>query len=163
MFIINSSVSMGDAYGDYTTSLPPFRRLYGGGPGTVRGYRESWMGPRDNRGYPFGGNLMIGNQFEIAFPIPEQYAAQFRATLFYDVGGVFDTGGVNFFDRLGDPISYDFDHDALKHSTGIGVEWMSPMGLLRFSFAKPLNAVEETDRLYGDRLEEFQFTVGSAF
>ena len=163
MFIINSSVSMGDAYGDYTTSLPPFRRLYGGGPGTVRGYRESWMGPRDNRGYPFGGNLMIGNQFEIAFPIPEQYAGQFRATLFYDVGGVFDTGGVNFFDRLGDPISYDFDYDALKHSTGIGVEWMSPMGLLRFSFAKPLNAVEETDRLHGDRLEEFQFTVGSAF
>ena len=106
---------------------------------------------------------MIGNQFEIVFPIPEQYAGQFRATLFYDVGGVFDTGGVNFFDRLGDPISYDFDYDALKHSTGIGVEWMSPMGLLRFSFAKPLNATEETDRLHGDRLEEFQFTVGNAF
>ncbi|MED5534269.1 MAG: outer membrane protein assembly factor BamA [Pseudomonadota bacterium] len=163
MFIINSEVSLGEAYGDYTTSLPPFRRMFGGGPGTVRGYRESWMGPRDNRGYPYGGNLVVGNSFEIAFPIPEQYAAQFRTTLFYDIGGVFDTGGVTFFDKLGDPLSYDFDYDALRHSTGIAVEWMSPMGLLRFSYAKPLNPVDSTNRLYGDRLEEFQFTVGNSF
>lgn len=163
MFRINSELAFGDAYGETTTALPPFRNFYGGGPGTVRGFKESWLGPRDSLSNPYGGNLLIANQFELIIPTPEKFATSARVALFYDVGNVYSTGGVDFFDRLGDPVVYDFDYDRLKHSVGIGVEWLSPMGLLRFSYALPLNPDDETDRFYGDRTEEFQFTVGNAF
>ncbi len=163
MIRFNSITSFGDAYGDRTKSLPPFRNFYGGGPGTVRGYRESFMGPRDSWNNPYGGNLMLANQLELVVPIPEAFRTQARATLFYDVGGVFSTGGVEFLDRLGDPLSYDYNSDALKHSVGVSVEWLAPVGLLKFSVAQPLNPQEETKRLFEDRTEVFQFTVGNAF
>ena len=159
----NSVTSYGDAYGDNTKSLPPFRNFYGGGPGTVRGFRESYMGPRDSWNNPYGGNMLIANQLELIVPIPEDFRNSARVALFYDVGGVFSTGGVEFLDRLGDPLSYDYSSDALKHSVGIGVEWLAPVGLLQFSIAQPLNAVEETTRRYRDRTEVFQFNVGNAF
>ena len=163
MFMINSNLAYGDAYGEETTALPPFRNFYGGGPGTVRGYKESWMGPRDSLSNPYGGNMLIANQFELIIPTPERFSGSTRVSLFYDVGNVFSTGGVEFFDRLGDPITYDFDYDGLKHSVGIAVEWLAPLGLLKFSYALPLNPDDETDRYWGDRTEEFQFTVGNAF
>jgi outer membrane protein insertion porin family len=106
---------------------------------------------------------MLANQLELVVPIPEAFRTQARATLFYDVGGVFSTGGVEFLDRLGDPLSYDYNSDALKHSVGVSVEWLAPVGLLKFSVAQPLNPQEETKRLFEDRTEVFQFTVGNAF
>ena len=163
MLKLNSELALGEPYGEETLALPPYRYFYGGGPGTVRGYRESWLGPRDSLSNPHGGNLLIANQFELVFPLPERFATSARAALFYDVGNVFHTGGVTFYDRLGDQVSYDFDAERLKHSVGIAVEWLAPLGLLRFSYGLPLNADEETDRFWGDRTEEFQFTVGNAF
>jgi len=163
MLKLNSELALGEPYGEETRALPPYRYFYGGGPGTVRGYRESWLGPRDSLSNPHGGNLLVANQFELVFPLPERFATSARAALFYDVGNVFHTGGVTFYDRLGDRVSYDFDAERLKHSVGLAVEWLAPLGLLRFSYGLPLNADEETDRFWGDRTEEFQFTVGNAF
>ena len=163
MLKLNSELALGEPYGEDTLALPPYRYFYGGGPGTVRGYRESWLGPRDSLSNPHGGNLLIANQFELVFPLPERFATSARAAMFYDVGNVFHTGGVSFYDRLGDEVSYAFDAERLKHSVGIAVEWLAPLGLLRFSYGLPLNADEETDRFWGDRTEEFQFTVGNAF
>ena len=163
MLKLNSELALGEPYGEETQALPPYRYFYGGGPGTVRGYRESWLGPRDSLSNPHGGNLLVANQFELVFPLPERFATSARAALFYDVGNVFHTGGVTFYDRLGDQVSYDFAAERLKHSVGLAVEWLAPLGLLRFSYGLPLNADEETDRFWGDRTEEFQFTVGNAF
>jgi outer membrane protein insertion porin family len=163
MIRLNSDLSYGDAFGE-TTALPPFRNRYAGGPGSVRGYKESYLGPRDSPyGNPYGGNLMFVNQFELVIPTPEKIAGSTRMALFYDIGNVFSTGGVTFFDKLGDPIEYDFDYDNLKKSVGIGVEWLAPLGLLRFSYAMPLNDDDPTDRYYGDETEGFQFSIGNAF
>jgi outer membrane protein insertion porin family len=162
IFRMNSELAYGDDFGA-TTALPPYRNFFAGGPGTVRGFKESWLGPRDSLQNPYGGNLLFANQFELIIPTPEKFAASARVALFYDIGNVFSTGGVSFVDRLGDPIEYDFDYDGMKQSVGVAVEWLSPMGLLRFSYALPLNEDEETDRRWGDRTEEFQFTVGNAF
>ena len=163
MIKLNSELALGEPYGEDTLALPPYRNFYGGGPGTVRGFRESWLGPRDSISNPHGGNMLIANQFELIIPTPERFATSARVALFYDIGNVFSTGGVSFFDRLGDPVDYDFEYERLKQSVGIAVEWLAPLGLLRFSYGLPLNADEETDRFYGDRTEEFQFTVGNAF
>jgi outer membrane protein insertion porin family len=161
-FKINTDLAFGEAYGE-TTALPPFRNFYGGGPGSVRGFKESTLGPVDSLQNPNGGNMLFTNQFELIIPTPEKLAGSTRISLFYDIGGVFSTGGVSFFDRLGAPIDYDFDYDRLKRSVGLGVEWLAPLGLLRFSYAVPLNEDEETDRFFGDDVERFQFSIGNAF
>lgn len=162
LFKINSELARGEAYGD-TTALPPYRQRYAGGPGTVRGFKESTLGPIDSLRNPYGGNLLVASQFELVVPTPEKIAGSTRIALFFDIGNVFSTGGVPFFDKLGDPIDYDFDYDRLKKSVGIGVEWLAPLGLLRFSYATPLNEDAETDRFYGDEVERFQFSIGQAF
>jgi len=161
-FRINTDLYYGDAFGE-TTALPPYRNRYGGGPGSVRGFKESYLGPKDNFGNPYGGNMMVANQFELIVPTPEKIAGSTRIALFYDIGNVFSTGGVSFYDKLGDPMDYDFKYDRLKRSVGLGVEWLAPLGLLRFSYAVPLNEDVATDRYYGDDVERFQFSIGQAF
>ena len=160
---LNSEIAFGDAYGDQTSALPPFRNFFGGGPNSIRGYKESRLGPVDSNRNPNGGNMLVANQFELIIPTPEKIRGSTRISLFYDVGNVFHTGGIDFFDRLGDPINYDFDSERLKHSVGLAVEWLAPLGLLRFSIASPLNASEETDRFFADETEQFQFNIGNAF
>ena len=164
IFRMNSELALGDAYGDETTALPPFRNFFAGGPGSVRGFKESRLGPRDSFNNPHGGNMKFATQFELIIPTPEQFAGSTRLSVFYDVGNVFSTGGVTFFDRLGDVTTeYEYRSGNLKHSVGVGVEWLAPLGLLRFSYAIPLNPAEETDRFFADETEEFQFNVGNAF
>jgi len=163
LFRIHNELSYGDAYGDTTTAIPPYRNRYGGGPGSVRGFKESYLGPRDSFGNPYGGNLLFANQFELIIPTPAKIAGSTRIALFFDAAGVFSTGGVSFFDKLGDPIDYGYDYDKLKKSVGLGVEWLAPLGLLRFSYAMPLNEDAGTDRFFADEVERFQFSIGNAF
>jgi outer membrane protein insertion porin family len=143
--------------------MPPYRNFFGGGPNSVRGFKENYLGPRDSFGNPNGGNLMVLNQLEIIFPTPAKFGASARIAAFLDVGGVFHTNGVEFYDLLGDPLDTSFDYDAMKRAYGIGVQWLSPMGLLQFSYAVPLNDDQQTDRYFGDQTEGFQFTIGQAF
>jgi len=163
LFKINSELALGDAYGD-TTALPPYRNFFAGGPGSVRGFKESRLGPKDSFNNPYGGNLKVATQLEVIVPTPEKFASSTRISLFYDIGNVFSTGGVTFFDRLGDETDeYMYRSGNLKQAVGLAVEWLAPLGLLRFSYALPLNANETTDRFFEDETEEFQFTVGNAF
>jgi len=162
LFKINANLAYGEPYGD-TTAIPPYRNRYAGGPGTVRGYRESTLGPKDNIGNPYGGNMLVASQLEIIIPTPAKISGSTRVAFFYDSGNVFSTDGTRFFDKLGAPIDYGFSYDRLKKSVGIGVEWLAPLGLLRFSYALPLNEDVATDRFYGDQVERFQFSIGNAF
>jgi len=158
----NSEVGIGEGLGD-TTALPPYKQFYGGGPQSVRGFKESYLGPRDSFGRPYGGNVLVASQLELILPLPDKWASQARASLFYDVGNVFNTGEVAFTDKLGSPILYEPDFDELRASVGLGVQWLAPLGLFRFSYAYPLNAYDGNDRYYGDQLERFQFSIGQAF
>ena len=88
--------------------------------------RKAISGRGIDFGNPYGGNLLFANQFELIIPTPEKIAGSTRIALFFDVGNVFSTGGVSFFDKLGDPIDYGFDYDKLKKSVGLGVEWLGP-------------------------------------
>jgi len=159
---INAEFGISEAMGD-TTATPPYKQYYGGGPTSVRGFRESYLGPRDSYGNPYGGNVLVASQLEIIIPLPDKFASQARASLFYDVGNVFNTGEVKFTDKLGSPIEYKPDIDDLRASVGIGVQWLAPMGLFRFSYAYPVNEYKGNDRYFGDELERFQFSIGQAF
>jgi outer membrane protein insertion porin family len=159
---LNSELGFGEALGE-TTALPPYKQFFSGGPQSVRGYKESWLGPRDSFGNPYGGNVLVAGQVELIIPLPAKLSGSTRASIFYDIGNVFNTGEVEFTDKLGAPISYEPDFNELKTSVGVAVQWLAPMGLFRFSYAVPLNEFKGNDRFYGDVIEGFQFSIGQAF
>ena len=141
----NAELGISEALGD-TTAAPPYKQFFGGGPQSVRGFKESYLGPRDSFGRPYGGNVLVASQLELIIPLPAKFASQARASIFYDVGNVFNTGEVAFTDKLGSPIEYKPDLDELRTSVGIGVQWLAPLGLFRFSYALPLNEYNGNDR-----------------
>ena len=159
---VNADVGISEAFGD-TSAVPPYKHFYGGGPDSVRGFKEYRLGPKDRFGNAYGGNMLVTGQVELILPLPERFRQSARLAAFFDVGNVFSTSDLQFFDRQGDPLSYDFETSKLKRSVGIGAEWLAPLGLLRFSFAAPLNAEPESDRFWGDEVERFQFSLGGAF
>ena len=158
----NAQLGYGQALGD-TTALPPFKQFHSGGPKSTRGFKESWLGPRDTNGRPYGGNVLVASQFELIIPMPDKFSKQARASLFYDIGNVFNTGEIVFFDKEGEPVEYTTSFGDLKKSIGIAVQWLAPMGLFRFSYAYPLNRYEGTENFYKDEIERFQFSIGQSF
>ena len=160
--MVKADIAFNDAYGD-SIGVPPYKNFYAGGPDTIRGFKEHRLGPKDNYGNPYGGNLLISSQTELILPIPGDWANRARFSLFFDIGNVFSTSELEFFDPDGNTIDYDFDSGNLKRSYGIAAQWLAPMGLFRFSYAIPVNSIEGRDRFYSDETERFQFTVGGAF
>ena len=166
-FSFHERVDYGNGFGG-TTGLPPYRLFFGGGPDSVRGFRESWLGPRDQFGNPYGGNFDIISQNELLLPIPAKWRQTARVSLFFDMGNVFYTGSrVKFFEPNNvTPVYYHLNGwGSLKRSVGLAVEWLSPMGLFRFSYGVALNASRNlaNPNVWQDQTSGFQFTVGQAF
>lgn len=161
--LFSVDLGYGTALGD-TTSLPPYKNYFAGGPDTVRGFQENSLGPIDTLGNPYGGDTLVAGQAEYLLPIPEKWQFKSRFSLFYDIGNVFSLGDVQFYDKQRtNPIEYDFNAGQLKQSVGIAAQWLAPLGLFRFSYAFPLNAVGSTSTAYGDQTARFQFSIGGAF
>ncbi len=162
---LSSELAWGDALGKDTTSLPPYRQFFAGGPDTVRGFTESRLGPKDGFGNPYGGNLKVVGRAELLFPVPEKWRASTRISAFFDIGNVFSQGtGIGFVGQDGrTPVDYEFDYNELKQSAGVAVQWFAPLGIFRFSYGIPLNEFKGDGIRYPDEVERFQFTIGSAF
>ncbi len=136
---------VGYAHGLNGQPLPIFKNLYAGGIGTVRGFQQSSLGPQDAQGNALGGGKMLIADFEYQFPFPGTGADRsLRMSVFNDNGYVW---GENQKVSLSD----------IRSSIGIGVSWISPIGPLKFSIAKPIR--DKTT----DKLQSFQFTVGAGF
>lgn len=166
LLTFNSTLDYAEPLGK-TTGLPPYLNYFAGGPDSVRGFRESTLGPRDNIGIgnPYGGNLRVVDRLELLFPVPDKWKSAARVSWFYDMGNVFQTGNKVKF--LGEdditPVNYHFDYANLKRSTGIAVQWLAPLGLFRFSYGIPLNAYPGDTVRFNDQTERFQFSIGQAF
>jgi outer membrane protein insertion porin family len=160
---LNADLGYGAPLGD-TTSIPPYRNYFAGGPDTVRGYRENFLGPKDSFGNPYGGDTLVAAQAELLLPMPDSWRSRARFSLFFDAGNTFSLGDVEFFDRDGSKLDYDFDAGELKTSVGIAAQWLAPLGLFRFSYGYPLNKKSgEPGSFAGDETERFQFSIGGAF
>jgi outer membrane protein insertion porin family len=158
----STTLGYGTAFGN-TDSLPPNRHWFVGGPDSVRGFRESTLGPRDSLGNPYGGDAAIYGGVEAILPMPDKWRTSARVSLFYDFGQAYFLGKTQFLERGGQLADTGINLRRLRTSTGISVEWLAPLGLFRFSYAIPLNWQRPNDRLYGDQREGFQFSVGNAF
>jgi outer membrane protein insertion porin family len=166
VFSAQASVDYASALGK-TTSLPPYLNYFAGGPDSIRGYRESRLGPKDNIGVgnPYGGNFRVVNRYELIFPVPDKWKSSARVSWFYDIGNVFQTGNKVKFLGVDDltPVDYHFSYANLKRSTGVAVQWLAPLGLFRFSYGIPLNPFEGNTVRFNDETERFQFSIGQAF
>ncbi|HKW84716.1 MAG TPA: outer membrane protein assembly factor BamA [Burkholderiaceae bacterium] len=161
-FMLSTDIGYGRAFGN-TTGVPPNRHVFIGGSESVRGFRDGTLGPRDSLGNPFGGDAGFSTQLEAIIPLTGKFATSARVSLFVDAGQAYYLGDETFRNKRGDRTDYKFDLGEVRVSTGVAVQWLSPMGLFRFSWAKPLKYQSETRREFGDELEAFQFSVGQAF
>jgi outer membrane protein insertion porin family len=159
-----ATVSYGMPLGD-TTALPPYKRMFAGGPDSVRGYYESSLGPKDSNGNPYGGNLLTVARTELILPIPAKWQTSARISAFFDLGNVFSTDNTQYTGRdEATPVNYHFAYNQLKQSTGLAVQWLAPsLGIFRFSLGVPLNRFDGDAVHFADRVENFQFTVGQSF
>ncbi len=149
---LNARFDYQDTYGD-TELVPPFRHVFAGGSRSVRGFRSASLGPVDNRENPWGGTIRANVQNEFIIPdfMRDEDArgpADYQFAFFIDAGNVWeDRSAVD----LGDA----------RYSIGLAATWMTPMGILRFSIAEPLNETDEdVDR---NRIDRFQFELGTGF
>jgi outer membrane protein insertion porin family len=144
--MLNGVIGYGDGYGD-DEQLPFFRNFYAGGIGTVRGFKENTLGPKDSEGDALGANAEIVGQMELLFPaFGEDFKDTVRAGWYIDAGNVFDIEA-----------GQDVEWDQIRVSTGLMLSWYSPIGALSFSIGYP---VVEKD---GDETEQFQFRIGGGF
>ena len=122
-FKLNGEIGYAGGYGS-TNSLPFFENYFMGGSGSVRGYKNNTMGPRDSNGLPIGGSVKLIGNAELFFPVP--FMSETKSVR---LGTFFDAGALN--DSL--------TADNMKYSAGLSGEWLSPFGALSVSAAYPLN------------------------
>jgi outer membrane protein insertion porin family len=141
--LLKADMGVGDGYGDHST-LPFFNRYYAGGEGSIRGFEGNSIGPVDNAGGAVGGNIKGVFNAEVILPIPLlESVKSTRISGFVDMGTVANnTSGLS---------------DQLRASAGVTAKWLSPVGPLTFSWAKPLK------KKSADKLEAFQFRMGQMF
>jgi outer membrane protein insertion porin family len=144
----NGQAGYGGAFGD--RPYPFFKNFYAGGIGSVRAFEGGSLGPREifsngTIGDPIGGTKRLIGNFELQLPLPGQGKDRTaRMFAFVDGGYVWgDDEKVKFGD--------------IRYSAGIGLSWLSPVGPLKLSFGKPLKSKP------GDRVERFQFQIGTGF
>ena len=158
---LRADFGYGESYGG-TTTMPFFKNFYGGGFGSVRGFKKNTLGPQDTPPSglafyddpdPIGGNVQVEMGAEVLFPLPflkDQRSVQ--SSLFLDVGNIFNT-------KCGETQVNCFKPDVgeLRYSVGLGATWLSGFGPITFSIAKPLNSNDF------DETEVFQFSLGNQF
>lgn len=160
---VTARLGLGAADDDELPSLPPYMNWLAGGPSTVRGYREGTLGPRDSRGRPYGGDLLVAMQAEWLTPWPERWEERVRSGFFYDVGSVFSRGETVFADDAGARLDYGFDAAELRQSVGLVAHFRLPLGVIAVSYAVPLDAQRSGDSFRRDDVERFQLTIDVDF
>lgn len=139
----NGEVGWGVAVGDI---YPVFKNFYGGGLGSVRGFEQGSLGPRDSSETVLGGTRKVNLNAEILSPFPGAGNDRtLRMYAFVDVGSVAGSGATN--ENASSP----------RASTGVGISWISPVGPLRLAFAKPIKQFD------GDKIQTMQFQIGTSF
>ncbi len=140
---INGEVGWGIGQG--SRPYPVFKNFYGGGLGSVRVFEQNSLGVIDPTGAYIGGARKINVNTELYFPVPGTgNDKSLRIFAFADAGNVW---------REGEKITTD----SLRASAGLGLSWISPVGPLKLSWGTPLKKQPT------DRIQKFQFQIGTAF
>ncbi len=142
-FGINAEIGIGKGLGG--KPFPVFKNFYGGGLGTVRTFEQSSLGTVDPTGAFIGGAKRLNINGELYFPVPGTGSDKsLRLFAFADAGNVWGE-------------DEKITADSLRTAAGFGLSWISPVGPLKLSYGKPIRVQ------HNDRIQRFQFQIGTAF
>jgi outer membrane protein insertion porin family len=140
---LNAELGWGKGLGD--KPYPIFKNFFGGGLGSVRTFQQGSLGIVDVTNNYIGGNRRLNLNAELYVPVPGSGNDKtFRLFGFMDAGNVWGE-------------DEKVRADSLRASAGIGLSWVSPVGPLKLSWGTPIRSQPT------DRIEKFQFQIGTAF
>jgi len=140
---INAELGLGKGLGG--RPYPIFKNFYGGGLGSVRAFEQGSLGVIDPTGAFIGGAKKINLNAELYFPVPGTgNDKSLRIFAFADTGNVWRDGET-------------MELRSLRSSAGVGLSWISPVGPLKLSYGVPIRVQRN------DRIQKFQFQIGTAF
>ena len=133
------------AKGYSNKELPFYKRYFGGGSGSVRGFGNKTLGPTYPNSKAKGGEISIlasANLITPAFFFDNN--EKMRMSAFVDAGNIFEK-------------SSNIDLGDLRMSAGFGFAYLSPIGSIGAFVSTPILKKD------GDTIENFGFSLGTGF
>jgi outer membrane protein insertion porin family len=112
----------------------------------LRGFERGKVGPIDGGDY-IGGNYVSALNFSTNIPTFLNTVENIDFLYFIDIANVW---GVDYSDNVD-------DSNQIRSSTGIGIDLLTPIGPLSFSFTQPIT------KKSSDKTETFRFNLGTTF
>ena len=139
-YVLAGRLRLGSIITDEVDTVPPARRFYSGGGGSVRGYAERAIGPEDEDGDPSGGLSVL------------ELGTEIRARLFGPVGlaAFVEAGSVS------EEVAPVFD-EGVQVAAGLGARYYSPVGPIRVDVGVPVNPQDD------DEAFQLYLSIGQAY
>ena len=112
----------------------------------LRGFEAGRVGPVDANDH-IGGNYAASLNFQTNLPFLFSSFQSVDLNYFIDAANVW---GVDYSNAVG-------DSSHIRSSTGVGLEWFSPIGPFTFTLAQPITKIDT------DQTQSFQFNIGTTF
>ena len=112
----------------------------------LRGFEAGRVGPKDGEDF-IGGNYVAAINFSSTLPQLFEESQNVDFSFFIDAANIW---GVDYDDTID-------DNGSIRSSTGIALDWFTPVGPLNFSLALPIT------KNNSDKTETFRFSLGTTF
>ena len=112
----------------------------------MRGFEPGKVGPKDGDDF-IGGNFGSAINFASTLPNVFTEVQNLDLSLFFDAGNVW---GVDYSSSID-------DSNQIRSSTGIALDWFTPIGPLSLSYAIPITKKDT------DVTENIRFNIGTTF
>lgn len=139
---LKGNLGIGSGYGG--KELPFFKRYYGGGSSSIRGFEFNSLGATYPDGNAVGGEFSLLGGVSVVSPLKLlSDSKNIRVSGFVDLGTIEEKA--------------DFGFDSARASAGVSFTWLTPIGPLGIYYAEPL--IKKSD----DKIKSFEFTIGTTF
>ena len=112
----------------------------------LRGFETGKLGPVDGKDF-VGGNYASALNISTTLPMFLKNLESIDLKYFIDVGNVW---GIDYSDTID-------DSNTIRSSTGLAINWFTPVGPMNFS------VVQNLSKASTDKTESFQFNIGTSF
>ena len=112
----------------------------------LRGFESGKVGPVDGTDH-IGGNYVVTFNTSSTIPYVLQTQENMDLKLFFDAGNIW---GVDYSSSLD-------DSNTIRTSTGLALEWITPVGPLSFTYSEVLSKAST------DKTQSFKFQLGTTF